>query len=66
MSSFSADILAPKKLQSQTVTREKLCKTLLNEKFSSKMLMKMTHGWGNLARTLVMQKMRKSSIKVKF
>jgi len=31
-----------KKLQSQNVTREKLCKTLLYEKLSRKMLMKLT------------------------
>ncbi len=33
-----------KKLQSQTVTRENLCKTLLSKKDLSKMLMKLTPG----------------------
>jgi hypothetical protein len=42
MSSFCANNLAPKKLQSQTVIREKLCKALMYEKVTSKMLMKVT------------------------
>ncbi len=42
--SFCTDFLAPKKLQSQTVIREKLCKALLYEKGWSKMLMKLTPG----------------------
>jgi len=37
-----APIFLHQKLQSQTVTREKLCKTLLSKKVSSKMLMKWT------------------------
>jgi len=41
-SSFCADILVPKKLQSQTVPTEKLCKALLYEKVEYKMLMKLT------------------------
>jgi len=41
-SRFCANILAPKKLKSLTVNREKLQKTLLYEKVSSKMLVKMT------------------------
>jgi len=42
-SSFCTDILLPKKIQIQTVTREKqLCITLLNEKGVCKMLMKLT------------------------
>jgi len=36
-----APIFLHQKLQSQTVTREKLCKALLYEKVSSKMLMKL-------------------------
>jgi hypothetical protein len=36
-----APIFLRQKLQSQTVTREKLCKALLYEKVSSKMLMKL-------------------------
>jgi len=42
MSSFCANILRQKNLQSQTVIREKLCKALLHEKVTSKMLMKVT------------------------
>jgi hypothetical protein len=33
-----------KKLQSQTVSREKLCKTLLYEKAASKLLVQLTPG----------------------
>jgi len=40
-SSFCAEVLAPKKPQSQTVTREKLCKTLLYLKGARKMSMKL-------------------------
>ncbi len=42
MSSFCTEIILPKKLQSQTVTREKLRKTLPYKKGSIQMLMKLT------------------------
>jgi len=42
MSSFCAKILVSKKLQSQTETREKLCKTLSYKKGTCKMLMKLS------------------------
>jgi len=35
----------PKKLQSQTVSRVKLCKTVLYKKAACKMLVKLTPGW---------------------
>jgi hypothetical protein len=41
---FLQALFAPKKLQSQNVTREKLFEALLYKKFSSKMLMKLTPG----------------------
>ncbi len=44
MSIFCADILSPKKFQSQYGIREKLHKTLLHEKGTRKMLMKLTPG----------------------
>jgi len=37
-------IILCKKLKSQNVTREKLCKALKCEKFAQKMLMKLTPG----------------------
>jgi len=43
MSSFCANILLLKKLQSQTLIREKLRKALLNKKGARKMLMKLNH-----------------------
>jgi len=43
-SSFWANILSPKKLQSQSVARKKLLKALLYEKGESKMLMKWIPG----------------------
>jgi len=42
MGSFCADIFSSKKLPSQTVTREKLSKTLSYDKGLHKMLMKLT------------------------
>jgi len=39
-----ANILAPKKLQSQTQNREKLLQALLHKKIARKMLMKFTRG----------------------
>jgi len=42
--SFCADILSYKQLQSQTVIREKLCKTLSYKKAAHKMLVKSTPG----------------------
>jgi hypothetical protein len=42
MLAFCGNIFAPKKLQSQNLTRENLLKALSNEKFASKMLMKLT------------------------
>jgi len=42
MSSFCVNIFAPKKLQSQAATREKLRKALWYEKVALKMLMKLT------------------------
>jgi len=48
-SSFCADILLPKKLQSQNVSREKLRKVLLFKKDMCKMLIKLTlGGWENI------------------
>jgi len=44
MSSSFENIFFPKKLQNQTLIREKLRKTLLYKKVSSKMLMKFTPG----------------------
>ncbi len=37
-------VFCAKKIWSQNVTKEKLCKTLLNKKFLSKMLIKLTAG----------------------
>jgi hypothetical protein len=42
MSSYSADILLPQKMQSQTVNRENLHKTLSYKKADIKMLVKLT------------------------
>jgi len=39
---FCANIFAPKKLQSQNLTKEKLSKVLTYKKFVCKMLMKLT------------------------
>jgi len=41
---FFHQYFSTKKLQSQNVTREKLCKALLYKKFARKMLMKLTKG----------------------
>ncbi len=44
-SSFCANSLLPKKLQSQTASAEKLRKALLYKKVARKMLMKLTPGF---------------------
>jgi len=56
--SFCADILSPKKLQSQTVSREKLQKTLSYQKAAHKVLVKLTPANGSVTRWMMIQGMK--------